>query len=283
MIDNIKPYIQLSRINKPIGIYLLLWPTCWALMLSSNGKLQYSTTIVFILGVIIMRSLGCVINDLADRNIDPHVERTRTRPLANKSISVKRALIFALFLASIALLLLLILPPQTWVFAPIALLLAISYPFCKRFINCPQFILGLAFSISIPMVYAATINKVPPQAWHLFLIAVIWPLIYDTQYALTDKSDDLKIGIKSSAIWFGNYVYTIIAMLQLVFYCSWIFFARAYDLKPIFYVALAISFSMAIYQQKLIITGKRKLQFKSFENNNPVGLIILIGLAAAML
>ncbi len=283
MIDNIKPYIQLSRINKPIGIYLLLWPTCWALMLSSNGRLQYSTTIIFILGVVIMRSLGCVINDLADRNIDPHVERTKTRPLANKSISVKRALIFALFLASIALLLLLKLPPQTWVFAPITLLLAISYPFCKRFINCPQFILGLAFSTSIPMVYAATINKVPPQAWHLFLIAVIWPLIYDTQYALTDKSDDLKIGIKSSAIWFGSYVYTIIAMLQLVFYCSWGVFARAYDLKPIFYVALAISFSMAIYQQKLIITGKRKLQFKSFENNNPVGLIILIGLAAAIL
>lgn len=206
---------QLTRMNRPIGSLLLLWPTLWALFLAADGLPDWHVLIVFVLGVIFMRSAGCVINDFADRKVDGHVKRTANRPLPSGVISSKEALSLFAVLVVCSFLLVLTMNTLTIMLSGIGIVLAIAYPFMKRVTYLPQFVLGLAFSWAIPMAYAAESNQVPPEAWLLFVINALWTIAYDTQYAMVDRDDDVKIGIKSTAILFGRYDKTIIGLLQL--------------------------------------------------------------------
>lgn len=269
-------YIRLCRLDKPIGIYLLLWPTLWAIWLASKGAPSIKILLIFILGVVIMRSLGCVLNDIADRKIDPLVKRTATRPLARQDLTVKHALKFAVILAFMAASLLLLLPYRVYAFAIIAIFLTMLYPYSKRFIKCPQLILGLAFAWSIPMVYLVYYPELPRQAWHLFAIAVVWPIIYDTQYAMTDKDDDLKIGVNSSAIWFGSYDIYILATMQIIFIIAWLMFALYYKFKYYFFYVMIAVIILSYYQHCLVCQRERYSCFKAFCNNKWQGLLLLL-------
>ena len=276
----ISPYLALIRISKPTGIYLLLWPTLWALLVANKGAPSTSNLIIFTLGVIIMRSLGCILNDIADKDIDKLVERTATRPITNNALSVKNALIFALFLLIAAILLLLMMPVKVWYLAIAALLIAACYPYAKRLTKCPQIILGIAFSWSIPMVFMASNNTISQQGWALFFIAIIWPLIYDTQYAISDRPDDLKIGVNSSAIWFGKHDNCILNMLQASYVALWAIFAINYNFNSIFYLCLAGVAANGYYQHTLVKDHNPQLCQKAFKMHNYSGLLIFIGLLA---
>ena len=215
MRDTLTQYLILMRLHKPIGIFLLLWPTLWAVLIASHGSPSLSIITVFVLGTVLMRSAGCVINDYADKDFDGHVMRTRERPLVTKRVTTKQALIIFSILSLLSLALVLTLNRLTLLLAIPALLLAISYPFMKRFTNMPQLILGIAFSWGIPMAFAAINNSVPSIAWLMMLANIFWVIAYDSQYAMIDREDDLKIGVKSSAILFGRYDRLIIALLQI--------------------------------------------------------------------
>lgn len=281
MFTPIQPYITLCRLDKPIGIYLLLFPVIWALILASNHHPYSHIAIPFILGVIVMRSLGCIINDMADKDIDPLVTRTRHRPLANGQLSILQAYRLATSLACIALGLLLSLPIYCWPYAIPAAVLTVIYPFCKRWIHCPQLILGLAFSSAIPMVYSAVCHTVPPQAWLLCLLSTLWPVIYDTQYALVDKEDDQRIGVHSTAIWFGDSVYTILALLQSLFFLGWLSFAFLYDFSIWSAIPFILAACVAAYQQKLVIGKRTPDAFIAFLSNKWLGCFLCLGIAIA--
>ncbi|OCG29507.1 4-hydroxybenzoate polyprenyltransferase [Gilliamella sp. HK2] len=269
-------YLQLMRLDKPIGSLLLLWPTLWAIWLTGHPSTYI--TIIFVLGVFVMRSAGCVVNDYADRHFDAHVERTKNRPLARGTLTEKNALWTLLVLLLIALCLLLNLNKLSWLIACFALLTALIYPFMKRYTHLPQVTLGIAFSWSIPMVYAATIEQFPLTCWILFLTNICWTIAYDTQYAMVDRNDDIKIGIKSTAILFGNYDKLIIGLLQIISVIGLLFIGLINQLSLIFYMAVLLVIGLLIYQQWLIKNRDRNKCFSAFMNNNYVGFIIFLGL-----
>ncbi|AKJ43330.1 4-hydroxybenzoate octaprenyltransferase [Pragia fontium] len=271
-------YCRLMRINRPIGALLLLWPTLWALWLAGKETPNVYILVIFIIGVFLMRAAGCVINDFADRNFDGHVERTRSRPMPSGAVTEKESKILFLVLVTISFLLVLTLNKLTILLSVAGVILAWMYPFMKRFTHLPQVILGMAFGWSIPMAYAAVSDALPLSCWLLLLVNICWTVVYDTQYAMVDRNDDVKIGIKSTAILFGRYDKIIIGLLQLatVLLLAWIGYLN--QLSGPFYWSLLLVSALFVYQQQLIAGREREKCFQAFMNNNYVGLVIFLGL-----
>ncbi len=273
-----RAYFRLMRFNKPIGILLLLWPTYWALWLASRGLPDLFILLVFTFGVFLMRSAGCVINDFADQKFDNYVVRTKKRPLLNGDVTEKEAKILFFSLIIIAFILVLTLNKMVVWLSVIGLLLAYIYPFIKRFSHFPQIILGSAFGWSIPMVYVAVSESLPLECWLLFLVNIIWSVIYDTQYAMVDRNDDIKIAVKSTAIIFSHYDKLIIGILQLAMVLVLFYIGQQLDLGIFYFSSLILALCLFTYQQKLIANRQPVLCFKAFMNNNYVGLILFIGI-----
>ncbi|QCG49896.1 4-hydroxybenzoate octaprenyltransferase [Aeromonas schubertii] len=272
-------YGQLARIDKPIGTLLLLWPTLWALWLAGEGSPDPWVLLVFVCGVFLMRSAGCVINDYADRDFDGHVKRTAGRPLATGRVSSRDALLLFAVLALISFALVLTLNTLTIAMSFAGLVLAVCYPFMKRFIPIPQFVLGLAFSWSIPMAYGAQADALPPLAWLLFAANLLWTIAYDTEYAMVDRDDDLKLGLKSSAIWFGRWDRHIIGLLQVAtLSCMGLVGALA-GLGVAYYASLLLVALMFLQQQRQIHGREREPCFQAFLANNRVGMVLFAGIA----
>ncbi len=280
MLEKLKQYALLMRLHKPIGIYLLLWPTLWAIWIAGHGHPSAKIVFIFIAGVVLMRSAGCIINDIADRDIDGFVARTRERPLATKKVSPKEAVVLFCLLCIAALILVSQLNALTIALAIIGLALTVVYPFMKRFIDVPQFILGLAFSWSIPMAFAAQTGQVPAIAWLLFITAVLWPIAYDTCYAMADREDDLKLGVRSTAILFGSADRFIVALIQFTFLILLIYLGLIMSFKAIYFIGVVLAAGFAIYQQYLIRDRQPRLCFKAFINNNWLGMMIFLGILA---
>lgn len=281
--DKARAFWQLMRMDKPIGTLLLLWPTFWALILAAEGVPDLKVLVVFILGVIFMRAAGCVINDFADRKVDGHVKRTHQRPLPSGRVSAQEAITLFLVLGIASFLLVLTMNPLTIKLSFAGIVLAFIYPFMKRFTHLPQLFLGLAFSWSIPMAWAAQANELPMMVWFVFVINAIWTIAYDTQYAMVDRDDDLKIGIKSTAILFGRLDKMIIGVLQLITLAMLIYLGIWYQLGASYYWSLLVAGALFVFQQHLIRHRERDLCFRAFLNNNYVGMIIAIGLLVAFL
>ncbi|HAS3567655.1 TPA: 4-hydroxybenzoate octaprenyltransferase [Vibrio cholerae] len=273
-----RAYWQLMRMDRPIGSLLLLWPTLWALLLAAQGLPDLRVLVVFVLGVFLMRSAGCVINDYADRHVDGHVKRTSQRPLPAGLVSAKEALLLFALLAVSSFLLVLTMNTLTIQLSFIGILLAFVYPFMKRFTHLPQLVLGLAFSWSIPMAWAAQADTLPPQVWVLFLINALWTIAYDTQYAMVDRDDDVKIGIKSTAILFGRWDKRIIGLLQLATLSLLVALGQGLALGASYYWGLLIAAGLFAYQQHLIRYRERMPCFQAFLNNNYVGMAITAGI-----
>jgi 4-hydroxybenzoate polyprenyltransferase len=271
-------YAQLMRLHRPIGIYLLLWPTLWALWLAGNGQPPRGIVLVFVLGVILMRSAGCVMNDIADRKYDPHVARTRDRPLAAGRVILREAVGLMIALCLLAFALVLTQNALTIQLSFAGLALAVSYPFMKRFHSLPQFHLGAAFGWAIPMAYAAVTGALPAVCWLLFFGNVLWSVIYDTQYAMVDREDDRKIGVKSTAILFGARDKRIIGFLQLLLLGVLVGIGLLTERGWIYYFGLFVAAWLALYQQYLIRDRRPEECFKAFLNNNGFGLVIFCGL-----
>ncbi|MEM8843646.1 MAG: 4-hydroxybenzoate octaprenyltransferase [Pseudomonadota bacterium] len=273
-------YAELVRLNRPIGIYLLLWPTLWALLIAGEGKPSLTVTIVFILGVILMRSAGCAINDYADRNIDGYVERTKNRPIITGSVTKYEALAIFITLCSIAFLFTLFFLNQlTLLFSFIAVLLAASYPFTKRLHYLPQVHLGLAFAWAVPMAFTAETNAFPSTtAWLLLVATILWTTAYDTIYGMIDRDDDINLGIKSTAILFGDADRIIIGALQSLTILSLMAVGTQVELRYWFYISLFLASSLFVYQQIVIYRQEPKMCLIAFLNNNYVGMIIFIGI-----
>lgn len=276
MITAVQPYIHLLRLHKPIGTFLLLWPTLSALVLASNGIPNIKTALIFISGVIIMRAAGCVINDYADKDFDRYVARTKSRPLASNKISSKNALLMFFVLISLALLLVIQLHPRTIILSFIALGLAIIYPFSKRFTNYPQVILGCAFAFGITMAYMEMRNILSLEAIILYISSVCWIVAFDTQYALADRQDDLKIGVKSTAITFGKYNEVLICILQLITILGYIIIGILRNLHLWFYLGLIPLCFLIIYQQYLLQGKTAEHYIRAFLNNNYFGAIVFV-------
>ncbi len=276
-----KAYWQLTRMDRPIGTLLLLWPTLWALVIAAEGMPSINVLVVFILGVFLMRSAGCVINDFADRKVDGHVKRTKNRPLPSGVVTSKEAIGLFLFLAVVSFLLVLTMNPLTVKLSFAGIGLAFIYPFMKRFTHLPQLFLGLAFSWAIPMAWAAQTNELPSIVWFIFAINALWTIAYDTQYAMVDRDDDLKIGIKSTAILFGRFDKLTIGLLQLITLAMLIALGMHYQLGDSFYWGLLVVGSLFVYQQHLMRHRDRGLCFQAFLNNNYVGMAITAGLLVA--
>lgn len=274
----ISAYWRLARFDKPIGTLILLYPALWALLLASDGKPDLLVLTVITLGVIVMRAAGCVINDYADRNFDPHVERTKLRPIAAGEISPQNALIFFVILCLFAFGLVLLLNTFTILLSFIGAFLAASYPFMKRYTHLPQAYLGVAFGWAVPMSFAAQTNEIPQVAWILYLAVILWALVYDTMYAMVDKDDDLKIGVKSTAILFGSYDRHIMGGLQIIILLILFYVGQMKALGSFYYLGLIAATVFAIYQQKLIFQREKNACFKAFLNNNWFGLVIFVGL-----
>jgi len=271
-------YFRLMRFNKPIGIYLLLWPTYWALFLSAGGWPDIDLLIIFTFGVIITRSAGCVINDYADREIDKHIARTRDRPITAGEISPKSALLLFIALGLAAFTLVLLTNALTIKLSFIAIALAVLYPFTKRWTNLPQLILGLAFAMSVPMAFSAQTGTVPASAGWIFLATIIWTLIYDTLYAMADREEDLKIGVKSTAILFAKYDQIFITLLQILLMLVFIKIGNLFDLGAFYDISLIIILIFMIYHQLLIKNGKKSDYFKAFINNHYIGMTLFLGI-----
>jgi len=271
-------YFRLMRLNKPIGIYLLLWPTYWALFLSAGGWPDIDLLIIFTFGVIITRSAGCVINDYADREIDKHIARTRDRPITAGEISPKAALLLFIALGLIAFALVLLTNTLTIKISFIALALAVLYPFTKRWTNLPQLILGLAFAMSVPMAFSAQTGTVPASAGWIFLATVLWTLIYDTFYAMADRDEDIKIGVKSTAILFAKYDQIFITLLQVLLMIVFIKIGNLFDLGAFYDISLIIILLFMIYHQFLIKKRQKMDYFKAFINNHFIGMAVFFGI-----
>jgi len=271
-------YYLLMRMDRPIGTLLLLWPTFWALWIAAEGIPAISLVIIFALGVFIMRSAGCVINDYADRNIDQHIERTKNRPITSGQVSPDEAL--KLFATGIicAFILVLFLNTLTILLSFAALLLASIYPFMKRYTHYPQMVLVMAFSWAIPMAFAAQLNRIPDIAWLLYGVTILWIVAYDTMYAMADREEDLKIGVKSTAIIFAEKDKIILAILQILFLAGMILIAYLLTAGIYFYLGILAASFFSIYQQYLIRHREQKACFEAFLNNNWVGIVIFIGI-----
>ena len=271
-------YAQLMRLDRPIGTYLLLWPTLWGLWVAADGFPRPELLVIFVLGVVVMRAAGCVVNDLADRNIDGDVERTVNRPLATGAVSVAEAMVLFILLLSIALYLALQLNALSIGLACIAAVLAISYPFMKRYTYLPQVVLGAAFAMSIPMAFAAQTNSVPLVAWLLYFANLLWTIAYDTIYAIVDRDDDLKIGVKSTAILFGNGDKLAVFGLQILFLATLVLVGFNTDANEWFYTGLVGALCFLLYQQWLIRNRDRDACFQAFLNNHWVGMMVFLGM-----
>lgn len=271
-------YIQLMRLDKPIGIYLLLWPTLCALWIAADGHPSVSHVFIFVAGVVLMRSAGCVINDYADRHVDGHVKRTQHRPLAQKVITEKQALTLFIGLCISAFILVLFTNAFTVYLSFGGLLLAFMYPFMKRYTHLPQIVLGAAFAWAVPMAFAAEQNTLPDVVWLLYVATVTWTVVYDTQYAMVDRDDDLKIGVKSTAILFGDADNLIIGVLQVITLISWLMIANTIGASWPVYLAIATSGGLFAYHQMLTKNRDRDLCFKAFLHNHWVGAVLFAGL-----
>lgn len=276
---NIKNYWLLMRFHRPIGILLLLWPMFWALWIASKGEPDILVFIVFTLGVVLMRAAGCIINDYADRNVDPHVTRTKDRPIAAGDVQPKEALQLFFVLLLVAFLLVLTMNTMTIMLSFGAVFLAILYPFMKRYTHLPQVFLGAAFGWAVPMVYAAQTETLPPVAGLLFLATVIWAMVYDTMYAMVDREDDLKIGVKSTAILFGELDKIIIGFFQVLLIVTLLLIAQKAELGVFYYLGVLSAVIFSLYQQYLI---KERIPAKcmaAFLNNNWLGLVLFVSIA----
>ena len=277
-VERLPHYLRLTRLDKPIGILLLVWPTLWALWLAADGAPPVPVLFIFLAGTVLMRSAGCVVNDLADRNFDGHVERTRMRPLITGAVTPREALAVAAVLSLVALTLALFLKPLAlWLSLP-ALFLAVSYPFTKRFLAIPQAYLGVAFGFGIPMGFAAILGTVPLVAWLMLLANVFWSVAYDTEYAMVDRPDDLKIGIHTAAITFGRFDVLAIMICYAVTFglLAWVGVLSGRGLA--YYLGLLVAVGLASYHYTLIRNRDRAGCFKAFMHNNWVGAVIFIGL-----
>ena len=276
--ERVHQYYLLTRLHKPIGILLLLWPTLWALWIAAAGMPELSVLLVFVLGVVLMRSAGCVINDYADRHFDPHVARTRERPIAAGRVGPREALILFAVLCLLAFALVLTLNRQTIYLSFGALLLAAVYPFSKRYTQLPQVVLGAAFGWAIPMAFAAVQGEVPRIAWLLFTVNVLWSTVYDTFYAMVDREDDVKIGVKSTAILFGESDLLIVGVLQILMLAGLILVGQLADLGRYFYLGLLVAAGLSLYQQYLARRRDRDGCFQAFLNNNALGASVFLGI-----
>jgi 4-hydroxybenzoate polyprenyltransferase len=271
-------YWRLMRLHRPIGIWLLLWPTLWALWLATAGRPDEKVFLILVLGTIVVRSAGCVINDFADRKIDPQVARTADRPLATGEVSSGEALLLFAALMLIALGLVLSLNRQTVSLAFAGAAVTVIYPFTKRFLSTPQFVLGVAFAWGVPMAFAASVGDVPRIGWLLFLSAMIWVVVYDTQYAMTDRQDDLKIGVRSTAILFGDLDRVFIGGLQLLLLASLVLVGRSADLGIWYFGGLGVATLFGVYQAVLIKDRDGGKCFRAFLNNAWVGAAVFAGI-----
>lgn len=279
MSERLRQYALLMRLHKPIGALLLLWPTLWALWIAAAGHPDPRVLVVFVLGVVLMRSAGCVINDYADRTIDPHVQRTRERPIAAGRVTPREALVLFAVLCVAAFLLVLLMNRLTILLSLIGALLAASYPFTKRYTQLPQVYLGAAFGWAVPMAFAAQSGAVPGIAWLLFGANILWATAYDTMYAMVDREDDLRIGVKSTAILFGAADRGMIALLQVLLMACLIWAGLWAGLGPAYYVGLAVAGGFALYQQYLIRDRRPERCFQAFLNNNWFGAAVFAGIA----
>ncbi len=273
-----RTYSHLMRINKPEGSLLLLWPTLWALWIAGGGKPPLSTLLTFVLGALLMRAAGCVVNDYADRTIDGHVRRTSKRPMPNGQVTGKEAKSLFIFLISISFALVLTLNTMTIWLSLIGLMLAWIYPFMKRVTHFPQCVLGISFGWGIPMVYAEVTKSLPLNCWILLLANIFWTMAYDTLYAMVDRDDDLKINVKSTAILFGSYDKEIVSILQCFALLCLVWVGYLAQLRAVFYGALLLVGLLFIYQQKAILKYDRAIYFKAFLHNNYVGLAVFMGI-----
>lgn len=280
LIKKLDAYERLMRLDKPIGILLLLWPTLWALWMASRGLPDWITLLIFITGAVLMRSSGCVMNDIADRQYDGLVERTKNRPLATGEVSVKEAYLLATGLALAAFCLVLLFNQKTILLSFAALFLAATYPFTKRFLAIPQAYLGVAFGFGIPMAFAAVNDYIPPLAWVLLAANVFWAIAYDTQYAMVDRDDDLKIGIKSSAIFFGKHEVIAVMICYAVMLGLLVYIGQFMGFNHLYYIGLVAALLLALRQYILIRNRHKTDCFKAFVQNNWIGLAIFVGLAA---
>ena len=278
LVTQLRNYVELMRLNKPIGIWLLLWPTLWALWIAGAGHPDPGVFTVFIAGVIVMRSAGCVLNDFADRNIDPYVERTRARPIASGAVAPAEALTLFIALALIAVGLAAMLNRPAQVLAAIAAGLTVVYPFIKRFVSIPQFVLGAAFGWAVPMVFAAQTGEAPRIAWLVFGTALVWAVIYDTFYAMVDREDDRRIGVKSTAILFGDADLFVIGGLQLLMLAALVLIGNMQEFGGWFYGAVAVSAVLMGYHQWLARDRRPAGCFAAFQHNHYIGLIVFIGI-----
>jgi len=274
----LKDYALLMRLHRPIGILLLAWPTLWALWIAGEGNPGWHVLLVFVSGVVLMRSAGCVINDYADRGFDPHVARTRERPIAAGRLSPREALGLFAVLCLIAFALVLTLNRLTILLSFAGAFLAATYPFLKRYTHLPQFYLGAAFGWGIPMAFAAQTGGVPPLAWVLFAANVFWAVAYDTAYAMVDRGDDLKVGVKSTAILFGRYDRVMIFLFHIVTIALLAMVGTLAHLGLGYYAGLVVALGLAIYQQHLIRERERDGCFRAFLNNNWLGATVFAGL-----
>lgn len=276
--ERLMAYVYLTRLHRPIGIFLLMWPALWALWLAGEGNPPWPVVLIFVLGVVLMRSAGCAINDFADRDFDGHVLRTRQRPLATGTLSPREAVAVFIVLSLVAFGLVLFLNWGTVALSVVAAALTVVYPFMKRFTHVPQMFLGAAFGWAIPMAFMAVTESIPLYAWVLFGATLIWALIYDTQYAMVDREDDLKIGVKSTAILFGAHDRLAIGLLQLLMLAILVWIGSAAGRGLWYGIGLAVAAALSLYQQWLIRNREPGPCFQAFLNNNYFGMAVFAGL-----
>ncbi|NGX17460.1 4-hydroxybenzoate octaprenyltransferase [Wenzhouxiangella sp. XN24] len=274
----LREYALLMRLHRPIGTLLLLWPTLWALWVAAEGRPDPHVFLVFVAGVVLMRSAGCVMNDFADRRIDPHVERTRDRPLPRGTVTPIESLLIAAALGAAAFALVLTLNRLTVLLALGGAVLTITYPFLKRFTHLPQVWLGAAFGWSVPMAFAAQTGAVPPLAWLMFIAVMLWAVVYDTMYAMVDRDDDLKLGVRSTAILFGDADRQIIGAVQVLLLIALWLVGRQAGLGGWYYGALLLAGLLSAWQQVLIRRRRPADCFRAFLNNNYYGMVVFLGI-----
>ena len=277
-VTQLRHYVELMRLHKPIGIWLLLWPTLWALWLAGEGRPDPGVFAIFIIGVIVMRSAGCVLNDFADRHIDPYVERTRTRPIASGAVAPAEALTLFVALSLVAVGLAAMLNRPAQLIAVIAAVLTVVYPFIKRYVSIPQLVLGAAFGIAVRMAFAAQTGETRQLAWLVFGAAIVWALIYDTFYAMVDREDDLEVGVKSTAILFGDADLFVIGGLQLLMLAALAFIGDMAGLGFWYYGAVFIAAILMSYHQWLARDRQPPGCFAAFLHNHYIGMIVFIGI-----
>ncbi|MCB6183281.1 4-hydroxybenzoate octaprenyltransferase [Leeia sp. TBRC 13508] len=281
--NKLHAYARLVRLDKPIGSLLLMWPTLWALWLASAGRPDPMLVVIFMVGTVLMRSAGCAVNDWADRDFDGHVERTAKRPIVSGEVSPKEAIVVAVVLALMALLIALPLPTLSLLMTIPAAILAGTYPFFKRFFAIPQAYLGIAFGFGIPMAYAAIVGEVPAIAWWLLVANVLWTIAYDTEYAMVDRNDDIRIGIKTSALTFGRFDVAIIMLCYAIALAILVAVGMVHHLGMIYYGGLVVAGLIAVYHYFLIRTRERAKCFKAFLHNNWFGLAVFVGILGQLM